>query len=298
MKKLIILILISLSLLTLTGCFQDSSGETNKPISPDEQTSTPKLKDPKTLKLHLFNQKSKNFELFKELKVENNTQLNSLIEPFTSNKEYFLGWFKDQEYNKRFRTKISLKPDTINADTELYGQILPRNTVDLQIQALKEDQSPEEKQWNTVQSQTKTDISLKLTLNTYINPELIGINDDTGEEFKYNQNINTSDLEELSFKATFTQKNEELSKYFRNFRLKLTLNKAEYEFPIKNTLVFRPKGFNFGETYYLKDITKINIELIADNIDEHDNELSNFAELQITNFNLIYQIEEFKERTR
>ena len=298
MKKLINLILILLSLLTLTSCFGESPGENNKPVNPDEQKPTPKLKDPKTLKLHLFNQKSNKFELFKELKVEKNTQLNSLVEPFTSNKEYFLGWFKDQEYQERFRTKISLKPDTITADTELYGQILPRNTVDLPIQALKEDQTKEEKKWNTVQTQTKTNTSLKLTLNAYIEPELIGINKYTGEEFKYWRKINTSNLEELTFTATFTQINEELRKYFHNFRLKITLNKTEYEFPIKNTLEFRPKGFNFGEDYYLKDITKINIELIADKIGEHNNELSEFAELKIANFNLIYQIEKFKERTR
>ena len=298
MKKLINLILILLSLLTLTSCFGEIPGETHKPVNPSEQKPTPKLKDPKTLKLHLFNQKSKKFELFKELKVENDTQLNSLVKPFTSNKEYFSGWFKDQEYKERFRTKISLKPDTITADAELYGQILPRNTVELPIQALKEDQTKEEKQWNTVQTQIKTKTSLKLTLNTYIEPELIGVNEDTGEEFKYWQKINTSDLEELTFTATFSQTSEELRKYFQKFRLKITLNKTEYEFPIKNTLEFRPKAFNFGETYYLKDITKINIELLADKIREHGKELKDFAELTISNFNLIYQIEEFKERTR
>lgn len=295
MKKIIIFILISLITITLASCFAEPNTPDTNPNNQNNQTETP-LKDLKTVKLNLLNSETNKFELFTEFKVENQTQLNSLPTPLYQNGKYFLGWFKDAGFKTRFRTKNSLKPDTITGDLELYGQLKSRNTVDLPVQALKPDQTEEEKQWNTVYSQKQTNTSLTLWLNTYIQPQLIGVDKKTGKEFKYWQTIYTYDLEELCFTATFTQTNPEITNYFRNLQVKITLNKTGYEFPIEDILEFRPNSFNFGEDYYLHKITQIKIELIAEKTREHKKELGDFANLTISSFKLIYQVEEFVER--
>lgn len=296
MKKIIIFLLITVISLTSTSCFAGPNLQQTNPSNQNTKTEK-QLKDPKTVKLNLLNSKTKKFELFKEFKVENKTQLNSLPKPLYKNGKYFLGWFKDSEFKTRFRTKNSLKPDTVIGDLELYGQLKTRNTVDLVIQALKSNQTDEEKQWNTVYSQEHTKTSLKLFLNTYIQPQLIGVNKKTGEEFKYWQTIYTNDLEEITFTANFTKTNQDIYEYFQNFRLKITLNSSEYEFSIKNTLTFLPNAFNFGEAYYLHNITYICIELIADKTKDHKRQLKDFAKITISSFSLVYQVEEFEERT-